>query len=163
MNINMIVALDKNNGIGKNNNLLTHIPEDLKYFKKITHGHVVVMGYNTYMSLPNRPLSNRINIVLTRKDIKLDGAIIVNNIDTLLKTLEDYKDKEIYICGGASIYKQMMPYSNKLFITHIFDEFSADTFFPEIKKEKWNLSSITGDFENIYNKHPHIFTIYTRK
>lgn len=162
MDISMIVALDKNNGIGRDNNLLTHIPEDLKYFKRITNGNVVVMGYNTYMSLPVRPLSNRINIVITRKDIKLDGAIVVNNIDDLLKHLEIYEDKEIFISGGASIYEQLMPYSNKLFITHIFDEFSADTFFPEIKKEEWKLSNITGDFENIKNKHPHVFAIYTR-
>lgn len=163
MNISMIVALDKNNGIGKGNKLLAHIPEDLKYFKKVTNGQIIVMGYNTYMSLPKRPLPNRTNIVLTRKDISLEGAIVVDSIDSLLKLLKDYHEKEIFICGGASIYEQMMPYSDKLYITHIFDEFSADTYFPEIKKEEWKMDKISGDFENIYNKHPHVFTIYTRK
>ncbi|MBS4537139.1 dihydrofolate reductase [Clostridium sp. D2Q-11] len=163
MNISMIVALDKNNGIGNENKLLAHIPEDLKYFKNVTNGQIIVMGYNTYLSLPKRPLPNRINIVLTRKNINLDGAIVVNSIDRLLDHLKEYKDKEIFICGGASIYEQMMPYSNKLYITHIFNEFSADTFFPKIEEEEWNIDSISGDFENIYNKYPHVFTIYKRK
>lgn len=169
MKINMIVAVDKNLGIGKNNKLLTHIPEDLKYFKNVTKGHIIVMGYNTYMSLPKRPLPNRTTIVLTRKDknaySELENVYVSNSIDELFKLLkqENFKNKEIFVCGGASIYNQFMPYADKLYITHIFEEFNADTFFPEIKKENWSIEEVKADFENIYNKTPHIFTIYNKK
>lgn len=163
MDINMIVAVDRNYGIGKNNKLLAHIPEDLKYFKKITNNNIIVMGYNTYMSLPIKPLPNRVNIVLTTKNIDIEGAIVVHNIDELMKELKKYNDKKIFICGGASVYKQLMPYSNRLYLTHIFDEFDADTTFPMIDENIWEVEKIEGDFENINNKYPHIFTIYKRK
>ncbi|WP_291651525.1 dihydrofolate reductase [Clostridium sp.] len=157
--ISLIVAMDKNNGIGNKNKLLAHISEDLRYFKRITDGNTIVMGYNTYMSLPKRPLPNRRNIVLTTKDIKLDGAEVVNSIEELLKLLNT--EEETFICGGDSIYKQMLPYADKLYITHIFDEFEADTYFPEITDE-WEISESICHKENINHKHPHVFTIYTK-
>lgn len=157
--ISLIVAMDKNNGIGNNNKLLAHISEDLKYFKRVTDGNTIVMGYNTYMSLPKRPLPNRRNVVLTSKNIELEGAIVVNSIEELLKLLNT--EEETFICGGASIYNQMLPYADKLYITHIFDEFEADTFFPEITDE-WEISESICHKENINHKHPHIFTIYTK-
>lgn len=157
--ISLIVAMDKNRGIGKENNLLAHISEDLRYFKRVTDGHTIVMGYNTYMSLPKRPLPNRKNIVLTTKDIKLDGALVVNSIEELLKLLNT--DEETFICGGASIYNQMLPYADKLYITHIFNEFEADTYFPEITDE-WEISESICHKENINHKYPHIFTVYTK-
>lgn len=161
--INMIVAMDKNNAIGKNNELLAHIKPDLQYYKRTTSSHIIVMGYNTYLSLPVRPMPNRINIVLTSKDINLDGAVVVHSIDELfLKLKEIGESKEVFICGGASIYKQMMPYADKLYITHIFHEFEADTFFPEIGEE-WEIESVNADKENINHKYPHIFAIYKRK
>lgn len=169
MQINMIVAVDKNLGIGNDNKLLTHIPEDLKYFKNVTKGHIIVMGYNTYMSLPKRPLPSRTTIVLTRKAknaySELQDVYVSKSIDELFILLKDetMEGKEVFICGGASIYKQFMPYADKLYITHIFEEFNADTFFPEIKNEIWNISEIKADFENIYNEKPHIFTIYNKK
>ena len=109
--INIIVAVDKNLGIGKDNKLLAHIKSDLEYFKRTTNGHIIVMGYNTYLSLPKKPLPNRLNIVLTKKDIKLEGAIVVHSIDELFNKLKEFgEDREVFICGGESIYKQMMPY-----------------------------------------------------
>lgn len=158
--ISLIVAMDKNNGIGNKNKLLAHISEDLKYFKRVTDGHTIVMGYNTYMSLPKRPLPNRRNIVLTTKDIKLEGALVVNSIEDLLKLLNT--EDETFICGGASIYEQMLPYADKLYITHIFAEFEADTYFPGIT-EKWEISESICHKENINHKYPHVFTIYTKK
>ena len=157
--ISLIVAMDKNNGIGNKNKLLAHISEDLRYFKRVTDGNTIVMGYNTYMSLPKRPLPNRRNVVLTSKNIELEGAIVVNSIEELLKLLNT--EEETFICGGASIYNQMLPYADKLYITHIFDEFEADTFFPEITDE-WEISESICHKENINHKHPHIFTIYTK-
>lgn len=158
--INLIVAMDRNRGIGKENKLLAYIPEDLKYFKKVTEGNTIVMGYNTYMSLPKRPLPNRKNVVLTTKNIELENAIVINSIESLLAFLE--KEKEVFICGGASIYNQLLPFADKLYVTHIFDEFEADTYFPEITDE-WEISESLCTKENINHKHPHIFTVYTKK
>lgn len=161
--INIIVAVDKKFGIGKDNKLLSHIKTDLEYFKKTTEGHIVVMGYNTYLSLPKRPLPNRLNIVVTRKDIELEGALIVHNIEELLKKLKELgEDKEVFICGGESIYRQMMDYAHKLYITHIFHSFEADTFFPQIGSE-WQLESINSTKENLLYKYPHVFAVYSRK
>ncbi|RBP40258.1 dihydrofolate reductase [Garciella nitratireducens] len=159
--INMIVAMDKNQGIGKGNALLAHIKPDLQYFKKITKGHIVIMGYNTYQSLPIKPLPHRQNIVITRKNIKLDNALVLNSLEKTLKWIEKSQQKEIFICGGASIYKQFMPYADRLYITHIFHSFNADVFFPPIEKE-WEIKSVQAHRENIEHKYPHIFTIYER-
>ncbi len=158
----MIVAMDKKRGIGKNNGLLAHIKPDLEYFKRVTEGHTIIMGYNTYLSLPIRPLPNRKNIVITRKDIKIDGTIILHSIDDTLKWIEKSNEKEIFICGGGKIYQQFMPYADKLYITHIFHSFDADKFFPPIP-DQWKIVSINGERENIEHEFPHIFAIYQRK
>ncbi len=161
--INMIVAVDRKLGIGCNNKLLARIKPDMEYFKRVTANSVVVMGYSTYMSLPKRPLPNRVNMVLTSKSIELEGAQVVSSIEALLMTLETYKDeKEIYIIGGGSVYKQLMPYADRLYITHVFDSFEADTFFPEIDEE-WEIESVTADKENLFHEHPHVFAVYKRK
>ncbi|HHT51138.1 MAG TPA: dihydrofolate reductase [Eubacteriaceae bacterium] len=160
--ISMIVAMDKKRGIGKNNGLLAHIKPDLEYFKRVTEGHTIIMGYNTYLSLPIRPLPNRKNIVITRKDIKIDGTIILHSIDDTLKWIEKSNEKEIFICGGGKIYQQFMPYADKLYITHIFHSFDADKFFPPIP-DQWKIVSINGERENIEHEFPHIFAIYQRK
>lgn len=158
--LNIIVAVDKNNGIGKGIKLLAHISPDLKYFKNVTNGNVVIMGYNTYMSLPVRPLPNRINIVLTSKNIELPGAIVVNNVeDAILKGNEF--EKEIFVCGGASVYNQFIDIVDKLYVTHIFENFDADTFFPKISDE-WSIENIFGNKENIGHKYPHVFAIYKK-
>jgi dihydrofolate reductase len=161
--INIIVAVDRKLAIGCNNKLLARIKPDMEYFKRVTANSVIVMGYNTYMSFPKRPLPNRINIVLTSKDIELEGAQVVSSIEGLLNTLESYKnEKEIYILGGGSVYRQLMPYAESLYITHIFDSFEADTFFPEINDE-WEIESVTADKENLFHEHPHVFAVYKRK
>lgn len=161
--IKMIVAVDRNLGIGCNSKLLARIKPDMEYFKRITTNSVVAMGYNTYMSLPKRPLQNRINIVLTSKNVELEGAIAVSSVEALLDILKGFEnEKEIYIIGGASVYKQLMPYADKLYVTHVFDTFEADAYFPEIKDE-WEVESVTADKENIFHEHPHVFVIYKRK
>lgn len=140
MIINIIVAIDENNGIGKDNKLLAHIPEDLKRFKEITEGHTVVMGYNTWLSLPKKPLPNRRNIVITSKDIKLEGAEVVHSIRELFN-LTDNEKGHMFVIGGATLYKQMLPYAHHLYVTLIHETFEADTFFPKVIDE-WCLSSI---------------------
>lgn len=159
--ISMIVAMDNNRGIGKNNGLLAHIKPDLKYFKEVTEDHTVIMGYNTYMSLPIRPLPNRTNIVITRKDIKINGVIVLHSIGDALEWIEKSSEKEIFICGGATIYKQFMPYTDRLYITHIFHDFTAEVFFPPISEE-WRIVSTQANRENIEHKYPHLFAIYEK-
>jgi dihydrofolate reductase len=161
--VNMIVAVDRNLGIGCNSKLLAQIKPDMDYFKRVTTNSIVVMGYTTYMSIPKRPLPNRINIVLTTKKIELEGTIVVSSVEALLNVLEGFnKDKEVFVIGGGSVYKQLMPYAERLYITHVFESFDADTFFPEITDE-WEVENVTADKENIFHKHPHVFAIYKRK
>lgn len=158
--ISLIVAMDMNRGIGKNNELLANIKPDLSYFKKITNGHTIVMGYNTYASLPIKPLPNRTNVVITRKNINIDGTIVMHSIEEVLEWIEK-DEQEVFICGGAKIYQQFMPYADRLYITHIFHSFKADAYFPTIDSD-WEITKVKGNRENIEHEFPHIFTIYER-
>lgn len=136
--MNLIVAIDKNNGIGKNGDLLCHLSADLKHFKEVTTGKTVIMGYNTLISLPkSAPLKNRRNIVLYEKDITVEGAEIVHSLDELMELIRDLDPDELFVIGGAMVYTLLMPYCKKLYITHIDKEFDADRFLPEIKAEEW--------------------------
>jgi dihydrofolate reductase len=161
--ISFIAAIDERMGIGKDNSLLCHIKEDLQYFKKITDGNIVVMGYNTYLSLPKRPLSNRINIVMTTKNIELEGVIVVHSIDELFEKINEVNldNKEVFICGGASIYKQLMPYADRLYITHIFHSFDADTFFPNIDADIWDKKQMIRGHE--IGEYKYGFAIYEKR
>jgi dihydrofolate reductase len=133
----IIVAVARNNGIGKNNRLLAHIPGDLPRFRKITTGHTVVMGKNTFLSLPGGALKNRKNIVISdKKEDHFEGCITVFSIDEAIKQCDS--DKENFIIGGASVYRQFLPYASKLYLTLIHKDFDADTFFPEIDQLDWN-------------------------
>jgi dihydrofolate reductase len=144
--ISIIVAIAKNNAIGKNNQLLWHIPADLKRFKKITGGHQVIMGKLTYESLPVRPLPNRKNIVITDKPAEtFEGCTTVYSISEALNFCND--QEESFIIGGGSVYRQFLPLCNKLYITLVNKDFEADTFFPEINREEWELME-REDVEN---------------
>ncbi len=137
--ITIIVAVDRNNGIGYNNNLLAHIPGDLQRFKQITMGHCLIMGKKTWESLPRRPLPGRQNIVLTDNELDcFDCAHTARSIDEALGLCEP--GKEIFIIGGGSVYRQFMPLADRLMVTHIDREFTADTFFPAIDPGEWYLS-----------------------
>ena len=129
--LSIIVAIAKNNAIGKNNDLLWHLSDDLKHFKKITSGHTVVMGKRTWESLPFKPLPNRKNIVLT--DItgeKIDHCISVYSISQAIEMCDE--DAESFIIGGGAIYNQFFGVVQKLYITKVLQDFEADTFFPAI-------------------------------
>ncbi len=136
MSFSIIVAIAENNAIGKNNELLWHISDDLKRFKKITAGHTVIMGKKTWESLPVRPLPNRRNIVISddpTDDFK--GAETVYSIQEALEQSDP--DEESFVIGGGSIYKQFMPYCDTLYITRVHESFDADTFFPPIPEDTW--------------------------
>jgi dihydrofolate reductase len=139
----LIVNADKNWGIGKGNELLVHIPSDMKFFRETTTGHVVVMGRKTLESFPNKmPLPKRTNIVLTNnKDYNAHGAIVVGSKEELLSELEEYDSDEIYIIGGESIYRMMLPYCDTAYVTKLDYAYDADTYFPNLDKmEDWELT-----------------------
>ena len=141
--MNLIVAMDKNQAIGKNNGLLVHSKKDMEYFKEMTTGKIVVMGMNTYLSLPKkfRPLPNRLNIVVTRnRTVNNDGVLVARSMEELFSILRGMDTNNVFVIGGASIYKELFPYCDKLYITRIMKEFSeADTYFPKFNQKEWNL------------------------
>lgn len=133
--MNMIFCVDKNFGIGKDNKMLFNLKTDLQYFKQKTLNKVVVMGYNTLLSLPNsKPLKNRVNIVLTSKKISIENVIVVNNKEQLFKVLKNYCDDDIFIIGGEKIYNLMLPFCKKVFCTKVEATKSADVFAPNLDK-----------------------------
>ena len=136
--ISIIVAIAENHAIGFNNNLLWHIPEDLKRFKKITTGHKIILGKRTYVSLPGqvRPLPNRTSIVITDDpQDDFEGCITVYSIEEAMKQCDP--DEECFIIGGGMVYRQFLPLADKLYITRVRAAFEADVFFPEIDPELW--------------------------
>jgi len=134
--ISIIVAIAENYAIGKDNDLLWHIPDDLKRFKRITTGHKVIMGKKTYLSLPFRPLKNRENIVITDnpRDV-FAGCTVVYSIAEAIKLCKP--GEENFVIGGASVYKQFLPFTDRLYLTVIHKEFEGDVFFPDIHFEEW--------------------------
>ena len=134
--ISIIVAIAENYAIGKNNRLLWHIPDDLKRFKKITTGHTIIMGKNTFLSLPAGPLPNRRNIVISddKKD-NFNGVVMAFSIeDAFAKCDTNYEN---FVIGGGMIYKQFLKYAEKLYLTKVNKSYDADTFFPEINFDEW--------------------------
>ena len=160
-NITMIASVGKNLEIGKNNQLLWPIKEDLKFFKEQTMGKPIVMGMSTFESMNRRKLPGRQSIILTRKNIELDNdIIIIHSIDELLNYIEEYND-EVMIIGGATVYAQMLNYSNKLVLTEVEKECNdADSYFPEFNKDEWN-REVLNELEENNIKYKHL--IYTKK
>lgn len=141
--ISLIVAIAQNNAIGKDNDLLWHLSEDLKYFKKTTNERTVVMGRKTWESLPFKPLKNRRNIVVSsQKDYHIEGAELFDSVDKVLEALKEEKD-EVFCIGGASLYKALLPKADKLYITRVYKDFEADVFFPEIDENIWEIKLLS--------------------
>ena len=161
-NLSIIVAIAKNYAIGLNNQLLWHLPEDLKHFKRITSGCTVLMGKKTYESLPRRPLPNRKNIVIS--DIpgdRIEGCVVVNSLQAAVDASDT--GKENFIIGGGSVYRQFLPVADKLYITWVNKEFKADVFFPEIDMSQWIEESREDQpFDNTVG-FSYSYVIYSRK
>jgi dihydrofolate reductase len=138
--ISIIVAFDNRRAIGKDNKMPWHISADLKHFKAITMGHPIVMGRKTYESLPVKPLPGRKNIVLSRKQTNGDNNEIqwLHSLDEFLQLAQN-KEDEFFVIGGGEIYKALLPYADKLYITRIFASYDADSFFPEYDEKAWQL------------------------
>ena len=141
--ISLIVAIAQNNAIGKDNDLLWHLSEDLKYFKKTTNERTVLMGRKTWESLPFKPLKNRRNIVVSsQKDYHIEGAELFDDVNKVLEALKEEKD-EVFCIGGASLYKALLPKADKLYITRVYKDFEADVFFPEIDENIWEVKRLS--------------------
>ena len=162
--MNIIVAVDKNWAIGKENKLLVSIPADMKFFRSTTTGKVVVMGRKTLESFPNGlPLKNRTNIVLTKdKNYKVKDAIIVHSIEEALEELKKYASEDVYVIGGDSIYAQMLPYCDTAHVTKIDFGYEADAWFPNLdENEEWKIAEESE--EQTYFNLEYSFVKYVKK
>jgi dihydrofolate reductase len=158
--ISIIVAVAKNNAIGKDNQLLWHISEDLTYFKCITSGHPVIMGRKTYDSI-GKPLPNRKNIVISRNMQEQEGIIIVPSLEAALEMTRN--EAEAFVIGGGSIYREALPIADKLYLTKVNIDYDADTFFPEVKTSEWKEISREDFLHGEKFPHPFSFIVYERK
>lgn len=150
MKVSLIVAVAENNVIGKDNDLIWHLPNDMKFFKETTQNHHVIMGRKNFESIPERfrPLPNRTNVIITRqKNYKAEGCIIVNSIEEALEIAKSNEDNEPFIIGGGQIYKLALDANlvDKIYLTKVHQKFDGDTFFP-------NLNSNWKEIEKIENK-----------
>ncbi len=160
MSLSIVVAMDKNRLIGKDNKLPWHLPADLAYFKKITTGKSILMGRKTFDSI-GRPLPNRRNIVISRNSKTLiDGCEVASSIDQALLITSD--EDEVMVIGGASLCEQLLPKVGRLYITKIEGDFDGDVYFPEYEESEWRQISCESHFQNDVNKHTHHFIVLER-
>ena len=139
--ISLVVAVSENNMIGKNNQLLWHLPNDLKFFKNTTWGGVVIMGRKTFESV-NKPLPGRTNIVITKQpDWNAENVIVASSISDAIQKAKDLNFKEIFIIGGGEIYKESLSLADKIYLTRVHTSIEGDTFFPELQSDEWKLMS----------------------
>ena len=159
MSFTIIVAIAKNNAIGKDNELLWHISGDLKRFKSITTGNTVIMGRRTFFSLPNGALPNRRNIVITDcPDDCCPGAEIVSSIEEAINKCKS--SEENFIIGGGMIYKQFLPLSDKIYLTLVHRDYEADVFFPEIDYNEWDVAT---ESDHLDHDPPYSYLVLSRK
>jgi dihydrofolate reductase len=159
MTITIVVAISENHVIGKDNKLLWYLPNDLKHFKDITTGHTVIMGRKTYESV-GKPLPKRRNIIITRQDIKIEGCEVVNSIEAALKLAAG--EEEVFIVGGAEIYKQAMTFTDRIYLTIVHKEFDGDSFFPEINLNDWKEVAREDHEPDEKNSLPYSFITYEK-
>lgn len=151
-NLSMIAAVGENYELGYKNQLLCHLPIDLKHFKTITSAHTVIMGDRTWESLPKKPLPNRRNIVVTLDDVTFPDCETVHSIQEALDLIKD--DEEAFIMGGATMYKLFLPFAVKLYLTRIQSAFTADVYFPVLDEKEWTVvenTFVPKDEKNAYD------------
>lgn len=162
--MNLIFAVDNNWAIGNKNQLLVRIPADMKMFRQETTGKVVVLGRKTLETFPNAaPLKDRTNIILsTNKDYKVEGATVVHSIEELLEELKKYPSEDVYIIGGETVYRQMLPYCDTAHVTKIDHEYEADAFVPNLDEDSdWEITASSE--EQYYFDITYEFLKYERK
>ncbi|WLD91550.1 dihydrofolate reductase [Alkalihalobacillus sp. AL-G] len=157
--ISLLVAVGKNQVMGKDNDLPWHLPEDLKWFKKVSMGHTIIMGRKTYESI-GKPLPGRKNVIVTtNKSYEAEGCIVTHSID---EALEQNGEEQIVI-GGAQIFEQVLPKTDRIYFTYIDADFDGDTYFPEIDESDWKVSSKEKGIKNEKNPYDYYFIVYDRK
>jgi dihydrofolate reductase len=160
MTISIIVAFANNRVIGKDNQLIWYLPNDLKHFKAITSGHPVIMGRKTFDSI-GRLLPNRKNIIITRNaEYQVEGAHVFNSLEEAINSCD--QGEEIFIIGGSEIYGQALALAHKIYLTELLHDFEGDAFFPEINFEEWILISEEVGVTDEKNKWEHRFKLYNR-
>ena len=162
--MNLIVNADKNWGIGKKNSLLIRIPEDMKFFRRMTKGNVIVLGRRTLESFPGGvALPERTNIVLSKKpDLKAQGAVLVHDIDSLFEELKNYDDDRVFVAGGESVYRELLPYCKRAYVTRTDYEYDADAYFPDIDVlDNW--VKVSESEEQTYFDIVYTFDVYENK
>ncbi|MBC7412390.1 MAG: dihydrofolate reductase [Bacteroidia bacterium] len=163
MNISLVVAFDNNFAIGNNNDLLWHLPNDLKHFKALTTGKTIVMGRNTYESI-GKPLPNRTNIIISRNtNYEAKGCIVVNSLDAAIAYSKTMNVDELMIIGGGQLYMQSFNLCTTLYVTHVNCATVADVHFPIIDYSQWNI--VSSDAHEVDEKHKYNYTFvtYTKK
>lgn len=161
MKISIIAAIAENSVIGKDNHMNWHISEDLKRFKATTLNHSVIMGRKTYEHLDFKPLPKRKNIVISSQEIEYEGAIVVKSIKEALDLCLD--EDEVFVCGGAIVYKQFMDIAHKMYLTFVNHSFEGDTFFPEINFDDWDVTETSETFTDSKNGLMFYYVNYSRK
>lgn len=157
--ITMIAAVGENNALGKDNDLLWHLPDDFKRFKQLTTGHTMIMGRKTFESFP-KPLPKRTHIIITRDKtykVEHEDCIVVHSLEEAIKL--SVEDKHPFIIGGGEIYTQGEKFADKLELTRIHKEFEADTFFPDVDESTWKL--IASEYHPKDDRHSYDFTYLT--
>lgn len=159
--ITLIAAAAENNALGKDNDLLWHLPEDFKRFKQITSGHYIIMGRKTFESFP-KPLPNRTHIIITRQEEYLvEGCLVVHSLEEALEIAP--QNEEVFIIGGAQIYEQALPFADKIDLTRVHIELDADAFFPEFNTSEWNLVFSEKHFKDEKHQYDFTFETYIKK
>ena len=146
MKLSLIVAVAENGVIGHHNQLIWHLPNDLKQFKRLTTGHCIIMGRKTFESI-GKPLPNRTSIIISRNpDFQIEGCITVDSLENAIKKAQELENEETFVIGGAEIYRLSLPKVNKIYLTEVHHAFEGDTFFPVIDKTVWQ-ETYREDFE----------------
>lgn len=166
MKVSLIVAVSDNNVIGKDNDLIWHLPKDMKFFKETTQGHFVIMGRKNFESIPHkyRPLPNRTNVVITRQaSYQAEGCIIVNSIEEALVKARESNDTEAFIIGGGQIYELALKNElvDRIYLTRVHKEYDGDTFFPELSK-KWKLIKSEAHLADEKHECDYTFEVYEK-
>lgn len=160
--ISLLVALDKNRLIGRNNDLPWRLPADLAYFKRVTMGHTIIMGRKTYDSI-GKPLPGRHNVIMTRnKDFHVEGCTVIHTVDDIL-AMKESSNEELFVIGGAEIFEMVLPFTDRLYLTEIDEEFEGDTYFPTINEEEWQIVSKEKGIKDEKNPYDYFFVVYEKK
>lgn len=157
----MIAAVAENNALGKNNELVWHLPNDFKRFKSLTTNHHIIMGRKTFESFP-KPLPNRTHVIITRQnDYHPEGCIVVDSIEKAIAACPENEDS--YVIGGGEIYNLSLPYTDIIEITKVHHTFDADTFFPDINENEWQLVESEENFKDEKHLYNYTYETYIRK